>query len=336
MSLVDTVEEVKRETNSSFSNLIPNLQLGLDSTSLSALKTCPQFYYLNIVEGWQPRGGGENPHLKFGSLFATANEYYHQLRTFGADHEQSLLTTLGEIIVKAWDKENNRPWISDEPTKTLKTLLRTIVWYLDQFRNDPLKTLVLSGNKPAVELSFRFPLAEILYDTELENGRDEYVAPSGESYVLCGHLDRVVEWNDELWVVDNKTTKTMLNDQYFSNYNPDNQVSLYSIAGAIILEKPVEGVIIDAAQVQVNGSRFMRRPIPRTPGQLEEWLVDLKFYLRMLEEYARLNYWPRNDKACGLYGGCKFRMICGADPSVRPQLLEAFYTRRVWDPLQPW
>ncbi len=333
MTLLETIETVQAETNSSFSRTIPNLQVGIDSTSLSAFKTCPRLYYYSIIQGYMlgTPGDQENPHLKFGTLFAQANEAYHHARANEEDHNKALQNTLAHVILESWDHVNNRPWISDEPTKTLKTLLRTIVMYFDHFENDPLETIILSSGKPATELSFRFSLSEILP----ENIQDEYLAPSGEPYVLCGHLDRAVSWNDELWIVDNKTTKSILSDQYFANYNPDNQVSLYAIAGAVVLHKPVEGVIIDAAQVQVNGSRFMRRPISRTPAQLEEWLVDLKFYLRMMEAYAKLNYWPMNDKACGMYGGCRFRTVCSADPSVREELLETFYTKRIWDPLLP-
>jgi hypothetical protein len=146
----------------------------------------------------------------------------------------------------------------------------------------------------------------------------------------------VVEWNDELWIVDKKTTKGILNDSYFSHFNPDNQMSLYTLAGQLVLRTDVEGVIIDAAQIQVNGSRFMRRPISRTQGQLEEWLGDLRYFLRLMEICAQRNYWPMNDKACNLYGGCKFIPVCSADPSVRGELLDAFYTdRRTWDPLKP-
>jgi hypothetical protein len=145
----------------------------------------------------------------------------------------------------------------------------------------------------------------------------------------------VATWQDNLWIVDKKTTKTQLDDRYFAGYNPDNQVSLYTIAGQVTLHADIAGVIIDAAQIQVGGSRFQRRPIPRTQGQNEEWLADLTVYLRMLEAYAKINYWPQNDKSCDKFGGCKFRPVCSLDPSAREDYLEAFYEKRTWDPTVP-
>ena len=64
------------------------------------------------------------------------------------------------------------------------TLLRSVVWYLDQFEHDSLETVILQDGKPAVELSFRF----------LTN----YQAPTGEPFLLCGHFDRVALFNDEI------------------------------------------------------------------------------------------------------------------------------------------
>lgn len=338
MTLTDTIEAVAFDTatfNTSFSKQVSNLQLALDSTSLGAFKLCPRLYYYQLILGYAgpavSDGGEENPHLKFGTLYHSASEVYDHAVAMGATKDEALLDAIKHAITESFDLENNRPWISTEPTKTLDTLLRTLVWYFDHFRDDPLKTLILANGKPAVELSFRFNLADYIEDKDAER----YLAPSGEPYSLCGHLDRVVEWNDELWIVDKKTTKGMLNDQYFANYNPDNQISLYTIAGGVVLHKSVEGVVIDAAQIQVNGSRFQRRPIHRTPGQLEEWLFDLSLTLRLMEAYARMGYWPQNDKACSLFGGCKFRPICSLDPSAREEYLEAFYTKRTWDPLVP-
>jgi hypothetical protein len=36
------------EFNTSFSKLLPGMQVAIDSTSLGAFKTCPRYYYYNI------------------------------------------------------------------------------------------------------------------------------------------------------------------------------------------------------------------------------------------------------------------------------------------------
>jgi len=121
-------------------------------------------------------------------------------------------------------------------------------------------------------------------------------------------------------------------------------MSLYSFAGQVVLGTPVRGVIIDAAQILEDESRFGRGFTYRTPAQTQEWVQDLKYWLTLAEQYAVNNYWPMNDKSCGHYrsekddrSGCPFREICGKDPSVRETFLKTQFTKLEekdrWNPL---
>ena len=47
------------------------------------------------------------------------------------------------------------PMEFEDTIKTRFTLLRSVVWYLEQFENDPCETVILADGRPAVELSFR-------------------------------------------------------------------------------------------------------------------------------------------------------------------------------------
>ena len=108
-------------------------------------------------------------------------------------------------------------------------------------------------------------------------------------------------------------------------------MSTYSIACQIGWNVPVKGIILDACQILVSGTRFERQIIPRTSETLDEWLRDLSWWLRQMEDAE--GHWPQNDKACGMYGGCQFRGVCARAPSARQQWLEADFRKRVWDPL---
>lgn len=348
-TLLDTIEHVEAETdviaarigqpppaepsvNSSFSEHQAGLQLYWDSTSLSALKVCPKYYHYTIVQGLVPRG--TSAHLIFGLEFHSALEQYDRERATGLGHRDAMLAAVRNAIVRTWNGRLNRPWTSDEPTKTRETLIRSVVWYLDQFEEDHLRTVILATGQPAVELSFRF---ETGFTTQTTN----------EDFWLCGHLDRLVTEGDSdiEWIVDRKTTKSGLGEEYFQRYSPDCQMSLYTLAGNVIRKKPVKGIIIDACQVQVNGSRFQRGFVTRSPAQLEEWFNDTRQWLRLAESYAIAGHWPQNDKACNQYssynsdldtwrGGCPFKPVCGASPEVRPKLLAGLYDHRPWDPRQ--
>jgi hypothetical protein len=150
----------------------------------------------------------------------------------------------------------------------------------------------------------------------------------------------------ENYTVTHNTTTAAPGAWFFSQFEPDNQMSLYSFAGQVVLGTPVRGVIIDAAQILEDESRFGRGFTYRTPAQTQEWVQDLKYWLTLAEQYAINNYWPMNDKSCGHYrsekddrSGCPFREICGKDPSVRETFLKTQFTKlkdeEKWNPLRP-
>ena len=294
------------------------LQFAWDSTSLGVLKECPAKYFYSVVQGYVPKS--TSAHLIFGQIYHAACERYDHAKAEGLDHEAALLRATQYTLLSTWDQVLNRPWDSEHNLKNRATLLRTVVWFLDQFKDDPLETVILENGKPAVELSFRF--------------NTDYTAPNGEPYLLCGHLDRVVEFQGHTYIADKKTTGTTLSSSFFDHFSPDNQFSLYSLASKVVYNQNVAGLIVDAAQVAVSFSRFSRGFVARNDAILEEWYTDLGYYIKAAETYAEHHYYPRNDKSCGSYGGCPYRGICSKPPSQRPQWLEAQFAKRVWDPLQ--
>jgi hypothetical protein len=202
------------------------------------------------------------------------------------------------------------------------SLLRTIVWYLDQIaEDDPLKTVVLAGGNPAVELSFRFDSG---YQTK----------STGEPFVLCGHLDRIATLNDIPYVVDIKTTSHSLDPSWFASFTPGNQFSMYCLAGRVAFGIPVKALIVDGVQVGGTFSRFARAPVARDDETTSEWLADTGVWLARLDDCANTGVWPMNDKSCDAWGGCPFRPVCSRPPSAREHWLKTDYTRRIWDPLQ--
>jgi hypothetical protein len=327
-----------------------SLQWAWDSTSLSLLKECPRKYQYVMVEGW--RAKGESVHLRFGGLYHSALEQYDKLRAEGAEHDEALERVVHDALIDTWEDEapkcvnghdlciagpdekcpycerSGRPWDSGHNLKNRHTLIRTIVWYLEAFRDDAAKTVILADGKPAVELSFRMEL------DEWPTGQDGWRWLQEEHpYTLCGHLDRLVEYAGGYYVMDRKTTGSTLGGYYFDGFNPDNQMTLYTLAGRIIFNTPVRGVIIDAAQIAVGFSRFDRGITYRTEDQLNEWMHDLGYWFSAAARFAERDYWPMNDKACNNYGGCQFRKICSKASQVRQGWLESDFERRPWNPL---
>lgn len=303
-------------THSMFSATLPTLQIAWDSSSLSVFKTCPRKYQYQYISQRHPKGS--SIHLTFGSAYHKALEIYDHKKSDGLDHEEATHEAIRYCLTFSDGPD-------PDPNKNKFTLTRTVAWYLEQFTNDACETIILDNGKPAVELSFKLEL------TQLPN-----TTPEGEPYLLCGHLDRLVSFQESLYFLDRKTTKGTLSQSYFNQFTPNNQMTIYHFASNIILPSGIAGGIIDAAQIGVGFSRFARTMIHRSPDMIEEFLGDLSHYLSLAEHYATDNYWPMNDKACGDYGGCPFQSICSRPPSIRNTFLNDnfYFTSSLWNPLE--
>lgn len=303
--------------NTSFSTVLPTLQTTIDSTSLGEFKVCPRKYYYRMIEGWVPRT--TSVHLQFGLWLHQGREIYERSKTAGADHEEALRAAVQFVMTATWDFATGRPWWSEHRVKNRLSLVQTLVCYLDQFgRNDPLQTIILANGKPAVELSFQL---------------DFLTSPiTDEPITLSGHLDRLVKFNSETYVSDIKTTTYTLGSSFFAQFSPDNQFSLYTLAGKVAFETPIAGVIVDACQITTTLPKFERQLIIRSEDQLSEWIVDTKYWINQMGYSAELNSWPMNDKSCNQYGGCPYRAVCSRPPNARQKWLETDYVHAIWDP----
>lgn len=351
-------EYVQTETLSPF---LPgtNLQYAWDSTSLGYLKGCPRLYYYIMIEGWQARG--EGIHLRFGIEYHKALQDYDLFRAAGMEHDDAVREVVRDLLVRTIDfNPSEDQYGSAARYKSRQNLVRTVIWYLEKYpkEKDTHKTYIMEDGRPAVELSFRLELEFGPKQTKLvgkkvwDSGAQELVIEPTEvvemyqPYILSGHLDRVVSFADDLFFMDRKTTKSEPSDFYYSQYDPDNQMSIYSLASKIILKSPVKGGVIDVAQVMIDASRFGRGFTFRSEDRTQEWLTDLRYVLEQNERYAQDDYWPQNDKFCGTYRseetnsiGCPFREVCQKSPRMREPFLKSKFNKLApedrWNPLKP-
>ena len=284
-------------------------QWAWDATSLSEAQTCLHKYYLGMVRGLQPKE--KSVHLIFGGIYASCLEHFYKHRASGVEYEDALRLVVREAMESSWDKETNSPVHFDDVKKTRPNLLRTIIWYLEQYAHeteDGLQTYHLQSGEPAVELSFRLELSDEI--------------------VYCGHLDRVVTMGDDLYVMDQKTTGGTVSNYYFHQFDYSLQMTGYAFAGKAILHSPVRGVIIDAAQIAVHSTQFARGITTRTPDQIEDWLQDIQHTIESAWRAADSGHWPRN------YGGCPFLSLCTTSKHVRENYIKSDFVERVWDPIE--
>lgn len=307
-------------------------QYAWDSTSIKLAETCLRKYAYKMgllastsptILGWQP--DQKSAHLIFGGIYASALEDYHKAIAQGIDREQAIRDVVHMALCDTWEYEldeegepipgTGAPWDSNHNLKTRGNLVRSIVWYFEQFRDDPCTTVILSTGAAAVEHSFKLPV---------DNG-----------IVLAGHLDRLVEYSSALYVQDQKTSGSTITGRFFDGFNPDTQMSLYTWAGKAIFSIPVKGVMIDAAQIAVGFTRFERGFTFRSDDQLDEWYDGAMHTIETARRATADQYFPMNPSSCSNYGGCEFRNVCNKAPSVRNQFLKGdFGLHPIWNPLR--
>lgn len=322
------------------------IQFAWDSTSLKLAETCLRKYQYKMIFGWQPER--KSVHLLFGGWYASALEAYYKYVADGMSEDEALIEVVSEALTETWEfpdcdvcqdwtsdtdpqfdrklcpacngdrklNEGGVPWVSDHNTKTRENLIRTIVWYIDQFgEDDSCTTVILSNGQPAVEHSFRID--------------------ADNDIILCGHLDRLIEYGNKVYIQDQKTTQSTITSRYFDSYNPDSQMSMYTFAGKALFGLPIKGVMIDAAQIAVGFTRFERGFTFRTDDQLNEWYDHSIYHIERARQATRDNHFPLNPSSCNNFGGCEFRHICSKAPGIREQFLKGDFVKgRRWDPLE--
>lgn len=311
------------------------VQYAWDSVSLGLLKTCARKYQLSIVLNWQPKQ--RSYHLDFGIYYHSAIETYLKYKAearllcknrggeFTPEgeevlHQEAVRKAIRYAITAS---QHYLPGVKKgvvDTAKSRENLIRALVWYFEHYKHDNCKTVTLSNGKPAVELSFRFGI-----DHDL---------------MLAGHLDHIVEYGGGLYVQDHKTTGSTVTGAsaryFFQNFNPDNQMTLYTTAASIAFHTPVKGVMIDAAQLAVGFTAFARDFTHRSKSHLDEFIEGVYSYRKLAEFYHRTGFYPMNETACGNYGGCAFRDICAKSSQVRENFLKTDFTQdKPWNPLEP-
>lgn len=316
------------------------IQYAWDSTSLGYLKICPRLYQYVMLEGWASRD--ESVHLRFGSEYHKALEDYDRFKCQGLSHEDAIHETVLQTLQRT---VNYSPDVTTRAGKykSRQRLISLIVDYLDKYVADPAVTMILDNGVPAVELSFRFELdwGPKLIDNMDAVEQDGVLKETyNQPYLLSGHLDRVVSFNSELFVMDRKTSMTTISSHWFNQFLPNNQMTLYTLASQVILDAPVKGVIIDGAQILLEKPNHFERGFTyRTKDQIDEWVNDLGYWFSLAETFAENQYWPMNDTSCDKFGGCKFRGICSKSPHVRETWLKSEFDKLEpearWNPLKP-
>lgn len=367
------------DTPSLFCHSEPLLQRAWDATSFRLAMECWRKYWYRIIRGIAPVL--RNVDMSFGSYLHTGLEAYDRAICSGEDHEAALLTALRGMLVAAgsyttvwtcgecqhqweephpWEAVCNRcrvdlvevppassvrwdPWDSDSKQKNRRTLVRALIWTLDEFAKGNIRPHALSDGSAATEVHFVVPL--------------DLLTPDGDPYLLCGYYDSLAEIGgpDLVMPRERKTTGSTLGKAFFGRFDFDLQIDTYALSRKLTGKTP--GVIIEAIQTAVGFSRAKRSIVQPSEAQLEEFQETLRGWIGQAEVLARAgraaaegdgSAWPMNRANCNMYrredikdklwvpgcaGGCPYRDLCTKARSVRKIYEAGNYEVRRWNPL---
>lgn len=311
-----------------------NVQFAWDSVSVTSMLACPRRYEYQIIKGYVPNNPGYAIALVFGILFHKGIELYHKARAGGKDHDEAVFSCVklllldpatatlptDEHIEELADNfdpdEDDGVNLRNSKIRTRYYLFRAVVWYLDHYEEDPVSTIELASGRPAVEYSFRLPLP---------------IDVAGTPLILCGHIDRGVEFNGSYFAADYKTTKS-LTQQFFAMFDLSHQMTGYTVAGTALFDKPAKGAMIDGVALQVGQVKFSRAFTNRTSGQIGEYFDTLRYVVDEAKRHADSGVYPMNTSSCYF---CEFKDICKQAPEYRERYIRQHYTaKKGWNPLE--
>lgn len=285
----------------------------VDSTILSAYKSCPTLAWLSYFEHWKPKE--LSVHLHAGASFAKGLEIA-RLNYFvdGASAEESVALGLQALLQHYGNFEC--------PADSAKSAERTagaMEFYFDAYPlgEDECTPIDLPGGKKGIEFSFVHPLPIQHPET-------------GDPLLYCGRMDQLANFAGGVFIEDDKTTSS-LGATWGRQWDLRAQFTGYKW-GCRESGIKVDGVLVRGVSI-LKTKYGTEQAISYRP----DWMVDLwlgetiDLVKNMIWDWERMKFAHNFDSACAAYGGCKFRQACQSQDKT--PWLEDYFERRQWSPV---
>ena len=286
----------------------------VDSTILSAFRSCPQKFFRQYVQHWKSKS--TSVHLIAGGAFASGVEaardaFYVQ----GLDAESSEAAGLVALIQHYGDFE-----CPPDSAKSLERMCGALEFYFQQYPlgADGANPITLPSGRRGIEFSFAEPLP-ILHPV------------TGHPILYTGRSDMVAERAGGIYVYDEKTTSS-LGMSWARQWEMRSQFTGYIWA---LRQQGIKatGAIVRGVSILKTKYDTMEISTDRSNYELQRWqdqtVRDIQSMIRMWEE----GHWDYNlDGACTEYGGCTFVPVCKS--STPDSWLPVNFVQKVWCPLQ--
>ncbi len=216
---------------------------------------------------------------------------------------------------EVWEREvlpYQTEWSEEDPKRNPVRWAETFMVYRQQYKDEPFKVR-------NVETPFFLPLTNKI--------------------ALGGIIDLLVQWGNQLIVIDHKTTSVTW-PSYFAGFNPNHQFSSYLLGATEILKRPVTTAMINCIVTHATEMRpeklFMRVPTDRSVAQHEMLKEEIIGWWSIVQACRESGNWPRNDDRCQRWaGGCSYHGLCTDITTDYKRIIpsKVAFRESVWDPL---
>ena len=175
--------------------------------------------------------------------------------------------------------------------------------------------------------------------------KDSFEVLANEQWMQNGNyggiIDRLVEFEDGVYVMDTKTTSGWVNEKYIESFQLSSQfrgyVWLAKQAGYDCQGAYLDAIHLDTRYHKVKASDFVREKILFSDEQICRWEEDSKVTrdaIKELKQYSRIVgdavLWPQNDQRCFDWNKrCPYWKLCTA---VIPENEMDYYKEERWEP----
>lgn len=291
----------------------------VDSTMLSAFRSCPQKMFRTYVEHWKPKS--DSVHLVAGGAFAkgieVARKTYYEGTGDSPPGDSELSVALGVQALMAAYGDFECP---ADSAKSLDRTLGALEYYFDVYPlgADGLEPATFRGGKKAIEFSFAEPL-DIVHPV------------TGDPLLYTGRADLIGHFAGGLYVVDEKTTSS-LGASWSRQWEMRSQFTSYAWAARKAAGLQVDGIMVRGISILKTKYDTLQVLTYRSQYEIDRWLDQTHRDLKRMIQCWKDGYWDYAlDGACTEYGGCSLTSVCkSSDPAT---WLPMYFERRVWDPL---
>lgn len=256
--------------------------------------------------------------------------YYYRMVRHLTGKTEALAPLFGKWIHKAldiWFKEhdidkaiqvfkNNYVGNDLDNKRTIPMGEKILKLYAEKYEHEGFKVL-------ATEKQFSLPLP---------------VAPQTN---LIGRIDKIIEWDGAVLVLDHKTT-SRLGYEFFYKIKPNMQFDGYIWAARQLGYPICNGILLDAILVAkgllVPAQMAKLTPLARdvsyrTEEDLQAYLNNVKCIISDMQKCYTEDVWCQNTESCCDFVECPYRRICKEDESVRERIIEMDFKVDKWNPL---